>query len=108
MPAQLKEAIMDKARMIVTCSGGTRFDRAYYVGTHLPLTLEAWSPHGLEAAAAFFPAGDGADTVSVGIYTFRDEAAMRAALGSPATERVMGDVRCFTDAKVVQSLAAPV
>lgn len=99
---------MNKARLIVTCSGGTRFDRDYYADTHLPLTLEAWGPHGLETAAAFFPAGAGAGTVSVGIYTFRDEAAMRDALGSPQTERVMGDVERFTDAQVTQSLAVPV
>lgn len=34
----------DMTTVFVTCAGdaGTRFDRDYHVGTHLPLVLEAW------------------------------------------------------------------
>ncbi len=83
----------------------TRFDREYYVSTHLPLVQEAWGPHGLETIAAFFPAGEGAGTVAVCVCGFRDEAAMQAAVGSPQTPRVMADVKHFTDAKPSQSRA---
>lgn len=93
----------------MTCASdaGTRFDRSHCVGTHLPLVLEAWGPHGLETVAAFFPAGDGAGTIGVGICRFRDEAAIGAALGSPQTGRVMADVKTFTDAEPSRSRAMP-
>ena len=85
----------------------TRFDREYYVRQHLPLVKEAWGPHGLETIAAFFPAGDGAGTIAVCVCGFRDEAAMRSAVGSAQTPRVMADVAHFTDAKPSQSRAVP-
>ena len=95
--------------MYVTYAGdaGTRFDRDYYVANHLPLVMEAWGPHGLDAVAAFFPAGDGAGTIAVCMCGFRDEAAMSAALASPQTGRVMADVRHFTDVEPSRSRAVP-
>ena len=95
--------------LFVTYAGdaGTRFDRAYYVGTHLPLVMEAWGPYGLETIAAFFPADDGAGMIALCVCGFRDEAAISSALGSPQTERVMADVKHFTDAKPSQSRAVP-
>lgn len=95
--------------LFVTYAGdaSTRFDRDYYNKTHLPLVLEAWGPYGLETAAAFFPSGDGAGTITVCVCRFRDEAAIRAAIASPQTERVMSDVEHFTDAKPTQSLTMP-
>lgn len=85
----------------------TRFDRDYYVATHLPLVLEAWGPYGLETVAAFFPAGDGAGTIAIAVCRFRDEAAISAALGSPQTNRVMANVKYFTDAVPSQSRVVP-
>ncbi len=95
--------------LFVTYPGhaGTRFDREYYVASHLSLVKEGWRPHGLETIAAFFPSGDGAGTIAVCMCGFRDESAISAALGSPQTERVMADVKQFTDAKPIQSLAVP-
>lgn len=95
--------------LFVTYTGdvGTRFDRDYYVGTHLPLVLEAWGPHGLETVAAFFPAGDGAGTIAVCVCGFRDEAAIGASLGSPQTECVMTDIKNFTDAAVSRCRSEP-
>ncbi len=84
----------------------TRFDRDYYVSTHLPLVRQAWGPYGLESCAAFFPAGDGAGTIAVAVCSFRDAAALQAALGAPETARVMADVATFTDATPSQSRAA--
>jgi hypothetical protein len=98
---------MTYATMIVTCSGGTYFDRDYYVDVHLPLALACWQRHGLESAAAFFPRDTHAVDVSVGIYRFRDEAALHAALASAETEAVMVDVPRFTDATVSRSIGFP-
>ena len=95
--------------MFVTSAGnpGTRFDRDYYVNTHLPLTMDAWGPYGFETATAFFPAGDGEGIIAIRVYGFRDEAARRAALDSPQTKRVIADVKQFTDTKPIQSRAVP-
>ncbi|WP_343717004.1 EthD family reductase [Inquilinus sp.] len=98
---------MTNVTMIVTCRGGTYFDRDYYVDVHLPLALACWRRHGLESAAAFFPRDADAADVSVGIYRFRDEAALRAALASAETAAVMADVPRFTDATVSRSIGTP-
>ncbi|MGF7150344.1 hypothetical protein FHS96_004002 [Sphingomonas zeicaulis] len=97
---------MAHATLIVTCSGGTYFDRDHYVDVHLPLALACWQQHGLESASAFFPRAAGAD-VAVGIYRFRDKDALHAALASAATEAVMADVPRFTDATVFRTLGTP-
>ena len=94
-------------KMVVMCGGGTYFDREYYVLQHLPLALKLWRPSGLVEAIAYFPAdssekSDG--TMSVGIYTFRDEMAMRSALASPVTRQIMDDVPRFTDAEVSRGI----
>lgn len=98
---------MANTTLIVTCSGGTYFDRDYYVDVHLPLALACWRRHGLESAAAFFPRDADAADVSVGIYRFRDEAALHAALASIETATVMADVPFFTDAVVSRSIGVP-
>ncbi len=92
-------------RLLVTCAGDAnmRFDRDYYVNKHLPLTLDVWWPHGLEAATAFFPpAGSGNGILSIGVYEFRDEDGIDAALASPQTARIMDDVKNFTDTSVIE------
>ncbi len=96
--------------MYVTYPGdaGTRFDRDYYVRHHLPLVMACWGPLGLESCAAFWPADTGAGTIAICECRFRDEAAMRAALASPETPRVMADVAHFTDAPPAQCVAGPV
>ncbi len=96
--------------MYVTYPGdaGTRFDRDYYVSSHLPLVMDAWGRYGLESAAAFFPPYDGAGTIAVCICRFRDEAALRAALASPQSGPVMADVATFTGATPSQSRATPI
>lgn len=98
------------ATLFVMYSGdkNTRFDRDYYVQTHLPLVMEAWGPYGLDSAAAFFPAGNGAGTIAVAVCEFRDEPAITVALTAPQTKRVMEDVPKFTDAKPSQSRAVAI
>lgn len=98
---------MANAIMIATCSGGSFFDRDYYVDVHLPLALECWQKYGLESASAFFPRDSDAPDVSIGIYKFRDEAAIHAALASSETEAVMADVLRFTDASVSRIIGFP-
>ena len=70
--------------------------------------MQMWGPHGLVSCSAFFPAGTGDGTIAIAECKFRDEAALRAALASPETPRVMADVPSFTDAKPSQSQAWPV
>lgn len=95
--------------VFVTYAGdaSTRFDRDYYVNTHLPMVMDAWRSFGLESVAAFFPADNGAGTIAVCICGFRDEAAMFASLRSPETGRIMDDVKSFTDVEPSQSRAVP-
>ena len=96
--------------MYVSYSGadGSRFDREYYVQHHMRLVMECWGPLGLESCLAFWPADGGAGTLAIAACRFRDEAAMRAALASSETSRVMmADVRRFTDAKPTQTVASP-
>ena len=97
-------------KMLVTCNGepGMRMDRVYYANAHLSLAMQLWGPYGLEEAAAFFPADDGNGVLSIGIYRFRDTAAMEAALAAPETARIMADVKNFTDSTVIErSVWAP-
>ncbi len=52
--------------------------------------------------------GLGHATIAIAECRFRDEAAMRAALASPATPEVVADIPRFTEATPRQSLAGPV
>lgn len=90
-------------KMLVVCEGDqtTRFDRDYYANRHLTLAMECWGPYGLEEARAFYPANDGDDWLSIGVYRFATEDAMQKALAAPETARVMEDVKNFTDSTVV-------
>ena len=96
--------------MYVTYSGdvATRFDRDYYIQHHLPLVMECWGPFGLEGCAAFWPAVLGAGTICICECRFSDEAAIRAALASPTTPRVMADIARFTDVAPAQGLVGPI
>ncbi len=96
--------------MYVTYDGdaATPFDREYYVQHHLPLVMECWGPLGLESCAAFWPAVVSEGTICICECRFRDDAAMRTALASPATPRVMADVVRFTDVRPSQNLAGPI
>lgn len=91
-------------KMLVTCNGvpGTRMDRHYYATIHLQLAMRLWGKYGLEEASAFFPGDGGKGILSIGIYHFRDAAAMEAALASPETAQVMADVPNFTDSTVIE------
>lgn len=89
--------------MLVVCAGdsGTRFDKDYYATKHLALARECWGRYGLLGVEAFYPVGDGDGWVSVGVYRFAEPGDVEVALNSPETERVMADVKNFTDTTVV-------
>ncbi len=78
-----------------------RFDRAYYVATHLPLVEQVFAPHGLTEASAYFPDGDGAAILALAVLRFRDAAARDAALAHPDAAEAFGDIPNFTDAQPV-------
>lgn len=84
----------------------TRFDRDYYVKHHIPLVIRSWQPHGLESAAAFFPALDEAGTIAICELRFRDADALAAAMAAPETQAVMADVAHFTEIKPTRVRAA--
>ncbi|CAM4256629.1 EthD family reductase [Bordetella muralis] len=90
-------------KMIVVCAGdaNTRFDRDYYANAHFALARACWEQYGLQSVEAFFPYAEAGDWKSIGIYTFSSVQGMHDALQSPATQRVMDDVKNFTDAPVV-------
>ncbi len=75
---------------------GARFDAAYYTATHIPLVERLWTPHGFTGAEVLFPAGEQPWKASV-LLRFSSQAAIDAALASPDTPQVLGDVANFTD-----------
>ncbi|WP_332693753.1 EthD family reductase [Bosea sp. (in: a-proteobacteria)] len=95
--------------MYVTYAGDpdTPFDRKHWINVHFPLVRECWGPYGLERLAGFFPQGDGGGLIAIATCVFRDEAAMKAALASPETVRVMADVDLVTAVRPQRSLATP-
>jgi uncharacterized protein (TIGR02118 family) len=95
--------------MLVTYAGDeqTPFDRDHWINVHFPLVRASWGPYGLVSAGGFFPQGDGAGLMAVGVVNFRDEAAMEAALNSPETAQVMADVDIVTALKPQRSILKP-
>ena len=86
-------------------AAGGRFDRDYYLATHMPLVERMLRPHGLERARAWFPDDADAPSVAVALLEFRDAATRDAALASPDVGPVFADVANFTDiAPVAQRL----
>lgn len=95
--------------MLVTYAGNeeTPFDRDHWINVHFPLVRECWGSYGLVSAGGFFPQGDGAGLIAVGVVHFRDEAAMEAALNSPESARVMADVDIVTAVNPQRSVLTP-
>lgn len=75
---------------------GAHFDKDYYTGTHIPLAEKTWGPFGLTGAEVLFPAGEQPWAATV-ILRFSSQEAVDAALASPGTPAVIGDVGNFTD-----------
>jgi uncharacterized protein (TIGR02118 family) len=97
-------------KMAVVCAGdgGTSFDREYYATEHFVLAMECWGQYGLQAVEAFYPVGDGDGWMSVGVYRFAEPGDVDRALRSAETDRVMADVKNFTDSTdVMRSVFDP-
>ena len=86
---------------------GSRFDRKYYRDHHLPLVMKSWTKYGLLGLAALYPEKEEGDILAVCICRFRDDDAATAAFHSAEAERVMDDVRHFTDVNPSQSKSVP-
>jgi uncharacterized protein (TIGR02118 family) len=87
-------------KLVVTypAQPGATFDRDYYVKVHLPLAERHFGPAGMTGGEALFPlAGADAAFLCVGILTFRDAAALGAAMAAPGAAEVMGDIPNFTN-----------
>jgi len=78
-------------------SAGTRFDADYYRDTHIPLVEDSWGASGLTGAEILWPADPGQPYAAMVVLSFRDSAAIDAALGAEATGAVMADIANFTD-----------
>ncbi|HBO3911206.1 EthD family reductase [Pseudomonas aeruginosa] len=78
-------------------SEGSTFDREYYQSTHIPLAYSAWAGFGLQAAEILFPAAGPQPLAGMVILRFADQAGIDAALTSPKTAEVIGDVANFTN-----------
>jgi uncharacterized protein (TIGR02118 family) len=86
-------------KLVVTypAQAGATFDRDYYVNVHLPLAEKHFGPAGMTGGEALFPLTDDAAFLCVGILTFRDAAALGAAMAVPGAAEVMGDIPNFTN-----------
>ncbi|MFN3991100.1 MAG: EthD family reductase [Erythrobacter sp.] len=80
---------------------GARFDADYYRDTHIPLVERAWGPVGMTGAQILWPADNAQPHAAMVVLSFASSAAIDAALGSPATPEVLGDVAKFTDIQPV-------
>ncbi|WPC03850.1 EthD family reductase [Pseudomonas benzenivorans] len=76
---------------------GSTFDRDYYLSTHIPIAQAAWGEFGLQSAEILFPASAPQPLAGLVILRFKDQASIDAALSSPATAKVIGDVANFTN-----------
>ena len=80
---------------------GSRFDRDYYLQTHIPLLKERWSSMGLENVRLVRGIGtaDGGEAPFqvICLMSFRSMQDFQSAAGAHAAE-IVGDVVNFTDA----------
>ena len=80
---------------------GSRFDRDYYLRTHIPLVKERWSSMGLDSVRLVQGVGtaDGGEAPFrvLALLSFRSMQDFQNAAGAHAPE-IMGDIANFTDA----------
>lgn len=83
---------------------GSRFDMDYYLGHHMPLVRERWSPMGLHEAKVVKGTGTpdgGAPTYQVmALLSFDSVDAFKAAASTHGAE-IFGDIPKFTDVQPV-------
>ncbi|MBV7586222.1 EthD family reductase [Pseudomonas sp. PDM33] len=76
---------------------GATFDRDYYISRHIPLAQSAWGEFGLQSAEILFPAAGPQPLAGMVIMRFANQSDIDAALASPKTAEVVGDVPNFTN-----------
>jgi len=101
--------MMQPVILYVTYQGApdSRFDRRYYADSHLPLVMEAFAPYGLLKLSVFYPETKQPGTLAICECIFRNEAAISDAFTSHEVEKVMADVRHFTDISPVRFRGTP-
>ena len=81
---------------------GPRFDMDYYLGHHMPLVRERWSPMGLHEAKVVrglgTPDGKPAPFQVMALLTWESADAFAKAAGRHGAE-IFGDIPKFTDAE---------
>jgi len=86
---------------------GTRFDMEYYLGHHMPLVRERWSPLGLHEAKVVkgvgTPDGSPAPYQVMALLTFESADAFKAAVDAHGAE-IFGDIPKFTDTQAAVQL----
>jgi uncharacterized protein (TIGR02118 family) len=81
------------------------FDMKYYIETHMPLVEEQWNSHGLEKwQVVQYDGTDDAQRTPYAVHavlTWRDEAAVKAAIASPGAKIVFDDVPNFSNQRPI-------
>jgi uncharacterized protein (TIGR02118 family) len=83
-----------------------RFDREYFVNTHLPLAREIAEPLGMLAIEAFFPTSTASNIVAASVIVLRDEQAVSDLFSSPRFGELVNDLPNYTNLMPEQSLVA--
>ncbi|CAM4316991.1 conserved hypothetical protein [Pedobacter westerhofensis] len=99
----------DKIIFYVSYNGDseTHFDQDYYINVHCPLVREAWDAYGLERASVYLPTDKDAGTIIIWAGIFKDRHALDTAFNAPLTQKVMDDIKNFTDVIPTRSIAEP-
>ena len=84
-----------------------RFDREYFVNTHLPLARAIAEPLGMLSIEAFFPTSTATNIVAASVIVLRDEQAERDLFSSPRFSELVNDLPNYTNLLPEQSLVAP-
>lgn len=86
----------------------TRFDLDYYLGKHMPLVKERWTPHGLKHAQVAKGVGqpDGSAPVyqMIALLTFNSLADFKAA-GKAHGREIFADIPNFTDTQATVQIS---
>ncbi|WP_090556637.1 EthD family reductase [Pedobacter hartonius] len=81
-----------------------RFDLDYYMNVHCPLLKDAWDDYGLERSSVYLPADKEAASILIWAGIFKDRATLDAAFKAPLTQKVMEDIKNFTDIVPTRSI----
>jgi uncharacterized protein (TIGR02118 family) len=78
----------------------SKFDKEYYLSTHMPLVAKHWKKHGLKSYAVTELNADGPYSYSV-VMEFESYEGFGAAGADPNTKEVMDDVNNFSNEKPI-------